>query len=279
MLKAVDIREQALKIDSGAGWLHGFLHEPGAAARGRVLICPPIFEERKSAHRALVEAARHLAAAGWRVLRFDYRGCGDSGGAFADYAVRDWEEDTVAAAARLQAAGPADGPLALLGLRLGGSLALRCAVRCQAERAVLWEPVVSGHAYLRDELRKKLMKEMVTFGRNRVSRDALLTELANGATVDFDGYPVTPRLQRELEALDPETLADSAPARALLMHVSHRDQPAATHAALRAKLEANGCRVDSATVVLQPFWNLIGYVDIATLADATLRWCDGAAGG
>lgn len=262
---------RALRIDSGNTWLYGMLNEPCGDACGMALICNPLFEERKSAHRALVETARTLCGAGWRVLRFDYRGCGDSAGAFADASVNDWEDD-VAAAADVLRAGSDGLPMALLGLRLGGSLALRCAVRCRADTAALWEPVLNGRHYLQEELRKKLMKSMLTGGGNRTSRDALLEDLATDRSIDFDGYSVTPRLYRGLCEIDLPTWTDAPPPRVFLAHIAHRDQPSSSHAALRDALNARGCRAEVGAVKLQPFWNLIGYVNIAPLTHATLNW-------
>lgn len=265
------MKERAIRIDSGNAGLYGMLHEPSGAARGMALICNPLFEERKSAHRALVETARTLCGAGWRVLRFDYRGCGDSAGAFAEAAVRDWEDDTAAAADVLRAGSDAL-PMALLGVRLGGSMALRCAARCRADTAALWEPVLNGRHYLLEELRKKLMKGMLTAGRNRTSRDALLEDLATGREIDFDGYLVTPRLYRDLCDLDLPTWTGAPPRRVFLAHIAHREEPSPAHVALRDALNARGCRAQIGAVKLQPFWNLIGYVDIAPLTQATLNW-------
>jgi predicted alpha/beta hydrolase len=45
-----------------------------------IVIAPPLFEERKSSYAPLRRLARLLADAGHAVLRFDYRGSGESGG-------------------------------------------------------------------------------------------------------------------------------------------------------------------------------------------------------
>jgi exosortase A-associated hydrolase 2 len=266
---------RAVHIPVGNDWLYGFLHVPDDQPRGAVLLCAPLFEERKSAHRAWVECAETLRRAGWLALRFDYRGCGDSAGEFADFAPTDWSDDIGGATDWLR--NETDVPsLVLLGLRLGASLALRCAARCRARALVLWEPTLVGSRYLREELRKKLMKEITTSGQGQTSREDLMREMDAGGTVDFDGYAVAPRLYRELNELD--LLAEPPPfcGHALLVHIAHRDRPSSQHRALGDALVAGGAQAHCVSAVLQPFWNLIGYTDIGDLTQTTLQWMNTA---
>lgn len=66
-----------------------------------------------------VRLAEWGAAAGQRVVRFDYRGHGASGGAFEDFVVSDWLAD----AARVVDAH-APGPVVAVGSSMGGWIAL-----------------------------------------------------------------------------------------------------------------------------------------------------------
>lgn len=61
------------------------------------------------------------AREGFGLIRFDYRGTGESSGAFADFTLEDWLDDAAAAA------GLADGPLILVGSSMGGWLMLHLA--------------------------------------------------------------------------------------------------------------------------------------------------------
>ena len=259
-------------FDSQGVRLHGSLHAaepPGAPA---FVFCHPLFEERKSACRAMAEAADAFCRRGFSVLRFDYRGCGDSGGAFADFAVGDWEQDIVAALefVRTSCAPRAVG---LAGLRLGAALALRVAAhRDDVAWALLWEPVVNGRVHLGQELRKKLTKEMVTFGKTRVTRASLFEQLEQGQSIDFDGYPLSARLYRELVELDLGTAAPHGGLRCLVAAVTPTGTPSPEASELSGQLAATACASEAAGVRLQPFWNLVGYVHTGELATVSLDW-------
>ncbi|MBN2302310.1 MAG: alpha/beta hydrolase, partial [Lentisphaerae bacterium] len=134
-----------------------------------VVFCNPIFEERKSAQRAMVEAANLFCNSGFNVVTFDYRGCGDSGGYAHSYDVNHWVADIHTAA---QFAADATGckQIGLLGLRCGASFAIMAMNNSPSafSFAALWAPVITGRTYVDQELRKKLTKEMVIFGKNNV---------------------------------------------------------------------------------------------------------------
>lgn len=73
--------ERALVFDCDGDTLVGILHEPEVNQRGMgmlVIVGGPQY--RVGSHRQFVLMARQLADAGYPVLRFDYRGMGDSEG-------------------------------------------------------------------------------------------------------------------------------------------------------------------------------------------------------
>lgn len=112
-------------------------------------ICAPLGLEYMRTHYALRLLGAQLADAGFHVLRFDYRGTGDSEGVIGSGQLPLWQEDIAAAVAELQALSGAQR-IGLIGLRAGAVLAATALAegRCSAERLVLWDPVVSGRAYL-----------------------------------------------------------------------------------------------------------------------------------
>ncbi len=106
--------------------------------------------------------------------------------------------------------------LALVGLRLGAAIALCSATaREDVAEVVLWDPVLSGPAYL---------TEMLAEVPN------LSTTQGHGIDVDkqdgiwgFNGFPVTPDLRQELEKLD---LTDVAVKPTLPVNIiSSQDRP------------------------------------------------------
>lgn len=260
--------EQQVVLASGGLQLVGMLYR-AEDPRATFVFCNPIFEERKSAHRALVESARAFASSGFNVLTFDYRGCGDSPGNFRDFAPADWLVDIAAAIATANTLTDASAS-GLLGLRVGGALAATAAAdpANEVSCAVLWEPVTSGVRYVDQELRKKLTKEMVTLGKSKVSRTELIAMLQRGDEIDFDGYPFSSRLYNGLIEVDLLEIGPSISSPILIASVVHQNRQPPEAARLVDTLPmATGM-----VIVQQPFWNLTGYTDCSSLIDRTIHW-------
>lgn len=169
-----------------------------------VLLCGPFGEEAVRAHRALRVLAQRVEAAGFAVMRFDYSCTGDSSGDSAQASVEAWVEDIATAAEALRARS-GSARVALVGLRLGASLAAQAAARARTRAAhlVLWDPVVDGAAYLRelaDAHRAYLLAET---GRAAPAADGPPTEAL--------GMPITPALRAGLDAIDLAALPPPAP--------------------------------------------------------------------
>ena len=133
--------------------LFGVLHIPASeTARGAVAICPPLAREHIPSYRGLRQLADFLAEEGFAVLRFDYRGQGDSVGNQADPdAVNGWLDSAEEAVSYLEAT--VDAPVSLIGVRAGALLASRILERIGPLRTiVLLDPVVSGRRYVREQL-------------------------------------------------------------------------------------------------------------------------------
>lgn len=75
-----DGAERGLAFACEGDWLYGVLHAPARPRRHGVLIVVGGPQVRTGSHRQFTLLARVLAAAGIPVLRFDYRGMGDSEG-------------------------------------------------------------------------------------------------------------------------------------------------------------------------------------------------------
>jgi exosortase A-associated hydrolase 1 len=105
--------------------LLGVVSRPERASKLGVIVVVGGPQYRVGSHRQFVLLARCLASAGYPVLRFDYRGMGDSGGTVQSF---DAVEDDIAAAIdALQAACPEVERVALWGLCDGATAsALYC---------------------------------------------------------------------------------------------------------------------------------------------------------
>ena len=119
---------------------------------GAVVICSPVCEEGRAAHRTMRELARSLAQDGFLSLRFDYDGTGDSVGSYND---PEWVDRWVISVEHsiqfLRRIG-ADN-IALVGMRLGATIAAVAAARSSEyiRSLVLWDPCRSGKNFLREQ--------------------------------------------------------------------------------------------------------------------------------
>ena len=127
----------------------GWLHE-GRGATG-VVMCGTFGQEAMIAYRGWVELAAALAESGLNVLRFDYPGTGDSLGVETDADLPDaWLESIRQAVACLRTLTRSDKVI-LVGVRLGGALALIASADLPHVQAVVClVTVVSGKTYLRE---------------------------------------------------------------------------------------------------------------------------------
>jgi pimeloyl-ACP methyl ester carboxylesterase len=130
--------------------LYGVLHPPVGAPRdtGVVLFYPGL-QEYDNAHWALRSLATSLALRGFHVLRFDYRGMGDSAGEPEDATLDAWVDDARLAYDEIRDASGVSR-VSFVGLRLGAVVAAQTAATADVESLFLWEPIVSGATYLEE---------------------------------------------------------------------------------------------------------------------------------
>jgi len=106
--------EEATLFDCAGDTLVGILARPETPAETGVVLIVGGPQYRVGSHRQFVLLSRVLAAAGFAVLRFDYRGMGDSSGAQRDF--EDVSADIAAAIDALQTRLPGVKHIALWGL-------------------------------------------------------------------------------------------------------------------------------------------------------------------
>lgn len=169
--------------------LHGVVYLPlDGEVRGAVVIAPALGKEAVDSYRGVGLLAQKLAGSGLLVFRFDYLGTGDSfGEQDSPGAVRAWKESVRLAVDYVRAAGVEH--VALVGLRVGGLLAWQAAADVGVLRAlVLWDPVLSGRAFLRQQ---SLLYEVAT-GRSG----------SDGSRVSIVGAVLEASAAEQLSAMD-----------------------------------------------------------------------------
>jgi exosortase A-associated hydrolase 1 len=179
-------------------WLVGVLHLPEQPSPRGVLIVTGGPQYRVGSHRQFVLLAQHLAEAGLPVMRFDYRGMGDSEGDSRDF--EQVEEDLAAAIAHFFSTLPALTELVLWGLCDGATAAAFHAPRDSRIRGLVllnpWVRTEQGmaratlrHYYLQRLLEADFWRKLASgaLGLGRTLRDfAQLASAARGSRDDAD---------------------------------------------------------------------------------------------
>ncbi|MFT6990062.1 MAG: esterase/lipase [Paraglaciecola sp.] len=222
--------------------LYGVYHSPSALPHKKeaILLCPPFGQEYMRSHRAYRQLAFLLNKLGFPVLRFDYRGTGDSFGYLEDTAVSDWLEDINVAAEELKQTAQVDN-ISIVGLRLGGLLACVASEDLQINRLVLWDTITSGKDY-QEELNQEIAD----------SPNSLEKFIDKNGTLHFNGFALSKNQLQDLYKFD---LHQTAPSATQIIQISSAESP------VEQKLKSNWASKDNVSYQLTPApgdWN---YVD------------------
>jgi exosortase A-associated hydrolase 1 len=208
----MNFEDRACRFDCHGDWLYGVLSIPEQLRSRGVLIVVGGPQYRSGSHRQLTLLARALAADGIPVMRFDYRGMGDSEGEARDF--ENIDDDLRCAIDHFMQAVPGMRELAIWGLCDAASAALFYAYRDSRVTGLVlvnpWVRTETGMAktYLRHyygarllapELWRKILQgrfDYLAAGRSllRLLRAAWLKKPAQAALVRslpdrmLDGY-------------------------------------------------------------------------------------------
>lgn len=240
----------------------------GAAPRGQVLLLPPFAEELNKSRRMCARLARLLAQRGWRVVRIDLAGCGDSAGELRDVDWTTWIDELRSEAQRMNEALP--GPFWLWGVRAGALFAAPLLAQLPAANLLLWQPVLSGSTYLQQFLRLSLAAGL--FGGAKAQTDArpASQRLADGETVEVAGYEITPALAEGLKGAAMKLPAPGG-GRVSWFEISAAAADGCSPAATRAAeaLVAAGWPVEQQAIAGDPFWQSTEIVENEALLQAS----------
>lgn len=201
---ADEARAEPFFLQRPGGQLFCLYHPPRGDCRGAILYVPPFAEEMNRARRIAAQQARALAALGYGVLLPDLSGTGDSSGDFADARWETWKDDLAACCAWL--GERIAQPPVVWGLRLGALLALDYAQATPhpLHALILWQPVVSGQAYLTQFLRVRTVNAVLADSASeQTGTRALRAALQSGETLEIAGYALAPALAAAIDGLAP----------------------------------------------------------------------------
>jgi hypothetical protein len=163
----------------------------------RVLLVGPFASERHYAYRSLVCWARYLAAHRVEVLRYDYRGIGESTGDFEKMSFGDWQQDVHLLADWFVKRSPSV-PLMLHGAELGAILAGKSFCQGSGNALLLWSPPVNANHVLRSVLlRWAGLERLWESSEIRKTASEYIRQLEQGSSVEVHGYQWSSRLWAE----------------------------------------------------------------------------------
>jgi pimeloyl-ACP methyl ester carboxylesterase len=176
--------------------LYTVLHEV-AEPLARMLLVGPFASERHNSYLPWVRWARYLAAANVEVLRYDYRGVGESTGNFETMTFADWGEDVAQLSVWLKERGP-QVPLVLHGLGLGAVLSGRAFDAGIGDALLLWSAPANANQALRQTLMRWVgLEQIFKFGDDRKSASDYIRKLEQGSPLEVDGYTWSVKLWQE----------------------------------------------------------------------------------
>jgi Serine aminopeptidase, S33 len=163
----------------------------------RVLLVGPFASERQNSYLPWVRWARYLAARRFEVLRYDYRGVGESLGRFEEVTFKDWSDDLQVLGNWFMNREPAL-PLFLHGLEIGGLLASGSFQGGMGDALLLWSPPEDANQALRSTLLRWVgLEQLLKPGAERRSAGDYIRELEQGKSIEVEGYQWSARLWRD----------------------------------------------------------------------------------
>ncbi|MCX6129448.1 MAG: alpha/beta fold hydrolase [Proteobacteria bacterium] len=234
--------------------------------REAVIICPPDPQDGMRSHGCLVQLARRLQQSGLAVLRFDYRGTGDSEGASNEISLDLCLQDILTAASFMrQQTSCID--LSLIGLRLGASLAIRASKILELKRLVLWDPILDGIDYIKAAERS----QHLMFTREKPDPPF---PSARYSSEQYWGFPWTKQWRSELASVSLATLQPRAKESHMLLATDDRR----THEAFAA-WQAEGLAIKLCKIGEDLHWGDDRYMKFRAFPAAQLRFIQDIFGG
>lgn len=160
-----------------------------------VVLCYPMGQEYMWMHRAYRQLATLFTRAGFHVLRFDYYGCGDSGGNSDQGNIDQWLDDISTAIEEMKDSSGVT-KVTLVGFRLGATLSVMVSEeRNDVDSLALWDPVVNGNDYILE-----LVKMHEDWMENNLPDKN--ESYQNNGNLEIMGFPITGRLRGGLEKIN-----------------------------------------------------------------------------
>jgi alpha-beta hydrolase superfamily lysophospholipase len=253
--------EEAAYFEVPGAHLYTVLHQT-TDPLARVFLVGPFASERLSSYYPWVRWARYLAERRVEVLRYDYRGIGESTGVFEEMSFDKWSEDVQLLTNWFANRSPRL-PFLLHGLELGAILAGRSFHEGKGDGLLLWAPPLNANQALRSTLLQWAgLKQMLDSPENRTPVSEYIRQLQQNSPVDVQGYQWLGSLWHDSFDFDlPSALNDD------------------TRASLLYKRPVRNIKLGKdASPLVKPFRGYVEVKDFTGLYSANFDWiCDALA--
>ena len=210
---------KAISIYANQLYLSGSLHLPEGAHHRKVpliVLLHGFVGSKVGEHRLFVKAARYFTEKGYAVFRFDFSGCGESDGDYADVTVTKQLSEVQAVLNYVSVLPEVDvNNIILIGHSLGGAVAsLTAAKDRRIRKLILWSPVGKPYEDIAGIL----------------GTSAMITAETDGV-VDYHGFYVSQIFLTDLKNHHPLGAIRSYQEAALIIHAEQDEDIPKEHAA------------------------------------------------
>lgn len=260
--------ERAFFLGSPGDQVFSVVHEPGSEPKGAVLVCGSLFTDTIFNYRREVEVARDLAADGFLVGRFHYRGTGQSEGDPLEVTQETMVEDALRLAGSL--AGLGGETPGVLGSRWGALVAAGVAARFDAAPLALWEPVIDGGAFLKEALQASGVAHLAS----QLEGPSPKESLASRGVANILGFPMGRALYESGRSLALVDLLGTRTGPVLYLGPAKGDSLARTDRDAVEALRGNGLSVTAEVIAGPRAWWFVDEVNPTPLdaAATTAQW-------
>lgn len=210
--------QKSITIRSGEKNLSGALHLPDYTRNEIPLIIfiHGFVGSKVGEHRLFVKAARYFTERGYGVFRFDFSGCGESDGDYADVTVTNQLQEVQDVIDYVSIIRGIDKErVTVIGHSLGGAIASMTAAKDpRVKQLLLWSPVGKPYEDVTGILGPKAVREITKEGRH-----------------DYQGFMISKKFIQDLKKHQPLEAIRSYRGPAHIIHAKADEQIPKEHAA------------------------------------------------
>ena len=270
-------REDSHFFGAGEGehLIYGCTYLPDAGKKTGIVLVSPVGRQRLRCYHESANMARALAGQGFPVVRFDYRGEGESSGVFSEATLSTRLEDIASMVEELRRQASVQ-QICLVGFRLGGLLAVLAARDLGIQQMILCDPVCTPRKFSRGMLRSNILLQSQYFGEVFSDEKALRKKLAEGRTVSVYGFHMGLPLLEELEQTDPEQHLSEFRGEAAIIYLSARTSPPRKPVARWCEIMSQNGRCETICVPMAFSWasRKMWMPELQPLNQAVIRWLE-----